>query len=40
MTQQQSRAKWPLGFCISLDESHFGEEYIPLDFDAGQYPGV
>lgn len=40
VTQNQSRAKWPLGFCVSLNKSHFGEEYVPLDFDAVQYPGV
>lgn len=35
MTQYQSRAKWPLGFCISLNKSHFGK-----DTDAVHYPGV
>lgn len=40
MTQYRSRAKWPLCFCISLNKSHFGEEYVPLDTDAVQYPRV
>lgn len=40
MTQYQSEAKWPLGFCISLDKSHTGEENVPLDMDEVQYPGI
>lgn len=26
MSQYQSGAKWPLGFCMSLNRSHFGED--------------
>ena len=40
ITKHRSGAKWPLGSCISLNKSPFGEECVPLDADAVQYPGV